>query len=36
MENVYQEIYDRISKNKPILPSMPDIGLKILTALNVR
>jgi len=34
MKEIYQEIYQSIKSNKSKLPAAPDIGMKILSALN--
>ena len=34
MQAVYEEIYQRICTDKSLLPAAPDIGMKILSALN--
>lgn len=34
MDELYEEIYQKIIANKSLLPAIPDVGLKILTALN--
>ena len=34
MDKIYQEIYQEINTNKSLLPVMPEVGLKILAALN--
>ena len=34
MEKLYNEIYQKINDNKALLPAMPEVGIKILSALN--
>ena len=34
MEGKYEEIFQKVSKNKSLLPAIPDVGVKILSALN--
>lgn len=34
MDKIYEEIYQKINANKSLLPAIPDVGLKILTALD--
>jgi len=34
MEKLYEEIYQKINNNKSLLPAMPEVGIKILSALN--
>ena len=34
MDKIYEDVYLSIKNNKALLPAMPDVGLKILSALN--
>lgn len=34
MEGKYEEIFQKVCKNKSLLPAIPDVGIKILSALN--
>jgi len=34
MEGKYEEIFQKVCKNKSLLPAIPDVGVKILSALN--
>ena len=34
MDEIYEEIYQKISNNNLLLPAMPEVGIKILSALN--